>query len=135
MKVFVNFVRGDDAVVRRAEPAGHDDADGACMVKPRDLLLHVHAVVEPFELRAERRAAGMARVALERAGRGGFDIVRYLPDVRDLVLQDAHRVFDEILLPFLVFLLRQSVPVAVVGVHAGDDGITVRSGADFRIID
>ncbi len=135
MKVFVNFVGGDDAVVRRAQPAGHDDADGACVIKPRDLFLHVHAVVEPFELCPERGAAGMACVALERAGRGGFDIVRYLSDIGDLMFKDAQCVFDEIFLALLILVFRQAVPIAEIGVHAGNDGITVRAWPNFWIID
>ena len=75
-KLTIHFVGHDHAVIHRAEPAGHDDADAAGVVQAGDLLRQRAAHGEAFELRAEARAvdvlacsAGTSRASTLRRGR------------------------------------------------------------------
>src|SRR5688500_1243118 len=48
----VDLVRDDDAIIDRAQPARHDDADGTGVIKAGQFLRQIHRDLQSFELRS-----------------------------------------------------------------------------------
>ena len=84
-----NVVGNDNAVVDCAQPAGHDNSDGAGMVQPGDLVRQMSADVQAFKLRTETGAGEMERVSLERLWRCRFGVNSPLMNVGDVLFQSV----------------------------------------------
>src|SRR3954462_12348063 len=66
----IDLVCDNDAIINRAEPPRHNDADGAGMVEPRKFFGELHGNLETFEFCPKGCAAEMCRVTFDGSRRG-----------------------------------------------------------------